>query len=251
MGINNINKISLMQISESILFDESRHRNIPISIYLPNTPPPKMQLVLFNPGAQTQEYLATPNVILPYKYYTYLAEFFTSHGFAFVSIQHDLVSDKDGLETLDPQASQHEAREYLWKRGNKNIQFVLSELQSYIPNANLDKFIIAGHSNGADMAKYFANIYPVKIISVISLDGRRCRITPGIQVKLLMFEACDTSTDIGVIPNEGTPEKPNRLGLEYVIIKPKTAWHESYKDGSDGDNVKAYICDSIKWFLEL
>ncbi len=52
----------------------------------------------------------------PYKQNTYLAKFFTDCGYAFISIQHDIVGDKDGLETLDPNAVQAIARKHLLER---------------------------------------------------------------------------------------------------------------------------------------
>jgi len=240
-----------MKTLDITFFDTSRSRNIPVCIYLPKGTGAILPVVIFNPGYWSQESLANTNLSPAYKNYTYLAEFFTSKNYAFISIQHDILGDNDGLETIDPTASQHEAREHLWIRGVKNIFFVLEELKQKFPQFELEKFIIAGHSNGGDIAKYFAGLHHEKISSVIALDGRRCRIAPLVPMKLLMFEAWDTSTDIGVIPDEGTRENPKRANLEYVIIKPKNALHMSYADELVTEDIKRVIYRGIEWFLEI
>ena len=206
-----------MKTTDVTFFDSTRSRSIPVSIYLPDDAVGNLSVVIFNPGYQSQEDLAKADILLRCKSYTYLAEFFTSKNYAFISIQHDILGDNDGLETLDPKAVQHEVREHLWIRGVENILFVLAQLKQQFSQLDLKKFIIAGHSNGGDIAKYFANLYHEMVSSVIALDGRRCKVAPSVPMKLLMFEAWDTSTDIGVIPDEGTPENPKRINLEYVI----------------------------------
>lgn len=52
-----------------------------------------------------------------------------------------------------------------------------------------------------------------------------------------MFEATDTSTDYGVIPDEGTPKNPKRINLELMMIKPKDAIHMSYCDDGITDEL--------------
>jgi hypothetical protein len=242
-----------MKIKDFTFFDISRNRQIPICIYLPDVTTTKMSVVINSPGyGGGQEAFEKYQKGLspwPYKQNTYLAKFFTDCGYVFISIQHDIIGDKDGLETLDPNAVQSIARKHLWERGVANILFAIEELKKQNLNLNLDKFIISGHSNGGDIAKHFANHHSEKITYVISLDGRRCPLNPNINLKLLSFEASDTSTDIGVIPNEGTQENPLRQNLEWVIVKPKNAIHQSYCDDGKEEDVKQLVCKTIKWFL--
>jgi len=239
--------VLIIKTLEITFFDQSRSRNIPVCIYLPEAIADNLQVVMFNPGYCTQEDLVNSDIIC-HKNYAYLAEFFTARNYAFISIAHDILGDNDGLETIDPKALQHKAREHLWIRGVENISFLLVELKQKFPQLNLEKFIIAGHSNGGDIAKYFANLHPVQVSSVIVMDGRRCRIEPSMP-KLLMFEASDTSTDIGVIPDEGTEQNPKRINLEYVIIKPKNAMHMSYANTNITEELRNIVYRSIDWFL--
>jgi pimeloyl-ACP methyl ester carboxylesterase len=241
-----------MIIKEFIFLDQTRNRQIPTLVYLPTIPTANIKTVIYAPGYEGQQELAQADregYKWPYKNHHYLAEFFTNRGYAFVTIQHDMLGDNDGLETLDPKALQAIARGHLWERGVENTLFVIAELKKQQPALSLDKFIIGGHSNGGDIAKYFANNHPQLISHVIVCDGRRCPIATNIDIKILMFEASDTSTDLGVIPSEGTRASPQRFNAEWMIIKPKDSLHVSYCD--DGEQViKNYVCRAIDWFLE-
>lgn len=197
--------------------------------------------MIFSPGYGLSEY----------KNYHYLAEYFTEKGYVFISIQHDMPEDKDGLKTIDPKALQAEARKHLWIRGEANIFFVLSEIKKLFPNLDFDQFIIAGHSNGGDIAKFFAGNNPKMITNIIVMDARRCPLKPKTNLRILSFEANDTSTDLGVIPDEGTKENQKRTNLEWVIIKPKNALHASYLGDYITDEVKHSVLNSIEWFLDL
>lgn len=44
--------------------------------------------------------------------------------------------------------------------GEQNIKHVLAHLKQSFPNILLDEFIIAGHSNGGDIAIFYASTYP-------------------------------------------------------------------------------------------
>lgn len=139
----------------------------------------------------------------------------------------------------------------MWIRGEINIFFILSEIKKLLPNLNTERFIISGHSNGGDIAKFFACYHPEMITNIIVMDARRCPLKPKTNLRLLSFEANDTSTDLGVIPDEGTEENQKRTYLEWVIIKPKNALHESYLDTYITDEIKHSVLSAIEWFLHL
>lgn len=238
-----------MQPNELNLFDKTRKRKIPILIYTPNNPLQNISIVIFNPGYQEQKDLIKSDNIMAYKKWDYLAEYFIGIGYAFITIQHDLPGDIDGLETIDPKLPAVEARKHLWLRGEQNIFFVINELKQKFPEFNLNKFIISGHSNGGDIAKFFTNNHENMVSSAIIFDGRRCPIKPNSKQKLLIFEANDTSTEIAVLPNEGSKENPKRINLEWVIIKPKDAFHTSYRGDLITENLKAKVFKAIDFFL--
>jgi dienelactone hydrolase len=242
-----------MKIQEFNFFDATRNRSIPVIVYLPNIETKNIPSVLYNHGyadPQTFNEIEKGIARWPHKNHTYLAKFFTKKGYAFICPLHDLSTDIDGLETLNPKAVQSIERKHLWERGMTNLLFVIDEIKKQNLGLNLEKFIIGGHSNGGDVAKYFANHYPKLISHAIICDGRRCPISADVNLKILMFEANDTSTDIGVIPDEGTKQNPKRVNLEWVVAKPKNALHMSYTD-EGAKQVHNFVTKSINWFLNL
>ena len=64
-----------------------------------------------------------------------------------------------------------------------------------------------------------------------------------------MFEALDTSADIGVIPDEGTQDSPKRMNLEWLIVKPAGALHMSYRGDLISDELKSKVLKTIDFFL--
>jgi len=239
-----------MKILDFSFIDHTRERNVPVGVYLPENISDKLPVVIFGPGYQGQDVLSDDKAELGYKKYEYLAEYFTSKNYCFISIQHDIKGDTDGLESIDPNAPQAEARKHLWLRGGQNIKYVIDELKQKLPELAFDQFIIAGHSNGGDIAKFYANNHPEQISHVIVLDGRRCPINPSLDLTILMFESNDTTTDVGVLPDEGTEQSPKRNNLEWVVIKPKNATHIGYNGRYITEELKNKVLRSIEWFLE-
>lgn len=239
-----------MQIHELNLVDRIRNRQIPILIYTPDNLAQNTPIVIFNPGYQEQKELMKPDNVLAYRKWEYLAKYFVKMDYSFISIQHDLLGDTDGLETINPKLSAVEARKHLWMRGEQNILFVINKLKHNFPEFDFSKFIIAGHSNGGDIAKFFSNNYEEMVYSSIIFDGRRCPIKPGSKQKLLIFEATDTSTDVSVLPDEGNLENPKRMNLEWIIIKPKDSFHTSYRGDLITEALKTKVFKSIDFFLD-
>lgn len=240
---------AFMQIYNFDLYDKVRQRKVPIIVYLPTTHSAQLPVVIFNPGYQGQEELLTEKLV--YSNYCYLAEYFTNKHYAFITIQHDILGDDDGLETIDPDAIQDSARKHLYIRGEENILFVLKELRNKKIPIPLDKFIIGGHSNGGDIAKYFINNNPYLVNALVLLDARRAFLRPQHPVKVLMFEADDTTTDDEVIalPIQGNNDM--RSNTDLIIVKPQHALHQSYSDDYITSSLKARIYRCLDMFLEL
>ena len=57
------------------------------------------------------------------------------------------------------------------------------------------------------------------------------------------------STDIVVIPDEGTQDHPKRINLEWIIIKPQDAFHTSYRGDLITDALKEKVLKAIEYFL--
>lgn len=228
-------------------YDESRKRQVPVSVYLPEKEGNNLPTIVFGPGYQGQEDIQKEELV--YKKYTYLAEYFTAKGYAFVSIQHDVFGDVDGLEKVDPNAIQDEARRHLYIRGEANILFALAQLAHQKLPLRLDKLILSGHSNGGDIAKYFANQHPDLVRCVILFDARRARLRSASPLCVLMFEADDTTTDVGVIAEPVQENNSMRANLDLTVIKPSGALHASYIDGEITEPLKNKVYAALDWFL--
>ena len=228
-------------------YDESRKRQVPVSVYLPENASNPLPTIVFGPWYQGQEDVQKEELV--YKKYTYLAEYFTAKGYAFVSLQHDVFGDVDGLEKVDPNAIQDEARRHLYIRGEANILFALAQLEQQNLALRLDNLILSGHSNGGDIAKYFANQHPDLVHCVILFDARRARLRPISLLAVLMFEADDTATDAGVIAYPDEENNAMRANLDLTIIKPSGALHTSYIDGKITEPLKKKIFLLLDWFL--
>lgn len=228
-------------------YDESRKRQVPVSVYLPEKEGNNLPTIVFGPGYQGQEDIQKEELV--YKKYTYLAEYFTEKGYAFVSIQHDVFGDVDGLEKVDPNTIQNEARRHLYIRGEANILFALAHLEQQNLPLRLDNLILSGHSNGGDIAKYFANQHPDLVRCVILFDARRARLRPVSPLPVLMFEADDTTTDVGVIAEPVQENNAMRANLDLTVIKPMGALHASYIDGEITEPLKKKVYAALDWFL--
>ncbi|MBM4211988.1 MAG: alpha/beta hydrolase [Gammaproteobacteria bacterium] len=228
-------------------YDESRQRQVPVSVYLPEKEGNNLPTIVFGPGYQGQEDIQKEELV--YKKYTYLAEYFTAKGYAFVSIQHDVFGDVDGLEKVDPNAIQDEARRHLYIRGEANILFALAQLEKQNLPLHLDNLILSGHSNGGDIAKYFANQHSDLVHCMILFDARRARLKPISPLSVLMFEADDTTTDAGVIAEPFQENNAMRANLDLTVIKPRGALHASYIDGEVTESLKKKIFSALDWFL--
>src|SRR5580698_3779906 len=85
--------------------------------------------------------------------YSFIANVLAARGYLVASIQQDLPTDpplmtKVGLPYVGRQA--------VYERGEANILFVLGQLKQLQPNADYDHLTLVGHSNGGDIAMYFA-----------------------------------------------------------------------------------------------
>jgi len=238
-----------MQCSLFDFKDLERNRDIPVAVYLPDSPKDILPIVIWGPGYQGQEELKREDPV--YKSYTFLAEYFTKKGFAFISIQHDILGDSDGLETVDHTAIQDEARRHLYERGQANILFVIEQLKQKELPLNFNQIILGGHSNGGDITKYFINNNPSVAQKAILFDARRAKLKPQMPLSVLMFEADDTTTDSGVIADPIQGNNAMRANLDLKVIKPSGALHASYSDDFIDEKLKQNIFDCLDWFLKI
>ena len=86
---------------------------------------------------------------------------------------------------------------------------LIEEMKKLQPNADYSKLTMVGHSNGGDIAMYFAKQYPDEIKKVVTLDNLRVPFLTEGKFKILSFRSKDTQfkPDPGVVPDAEECEK--------------------------------------------
>ena len=120
--------------------------------------------------------------------YSFLANVLAARGYLVASIQQDLPSDPPLVTKI---GLPYVGRLGVYKRGEANIQFVVGELKKLQPNADYDHLTLVGHSNGGDIAMYFAKEHPERVSKVITLDNLRVPFVENSKLKILSFRSSD------------------------------------------------------------
>ena len=138
--------------------------------------------------------------------YSFLANVFAARGYLAISIQNDLPSDGPMVTKV---GEIYVGRLPQYQRGITNIKFAIEEMKKRQPNADYSKLTMVGHSNGGDIAMYFAKQYPDEIKKVVTLDNLRVPFMTDGKFKILSFRSHDSQfkPDPGVVPDEEECEK--------------------------------------------
>ncbi|WP_166296973.1 alpha/beta hydrolase [Bradyrhizobium sp. 2S1] len=138
--------------------------------------------------------------------YSFLANVFAARGYLTISIQNDLPSDGPMVTKV---GEIYVGRLPQYQRGITNIKFAIEEMKKRHPNADYSKLTMVGHSNGGDIAMYFAKQYPDEIKKVVTLDNLRVPFMTDGRFKILSFRSHDSQfkPDPGVVPDAEECEK--------------------------------------------
>jgi hypothetical protein len=173
--------------------------------------------------------------------YSFLANVLAARGYLVASIQQDNPSDpplvtKVGLPYV--------GRLDVYKRGEDNILFVLSQLKKLQPNADYDHLTLVGHSNGGDIAMFCAKEHPELVSKVITLDNLRVPFVLNKHMKILSFRSSDPNfkTDPGVLP---APQEANGDDIDIV----KTQFQHTWMSDRGPDSAKEKIQSTLDQFL--
>ena len=173
--------------------------------------------------------------------YSFLENVLAARGYLVASIQQDNPGDpplvtKVGLPYV--------GRIDVYKRGEANILFVVGELKKLEPNANYDHLTLVGHSNGGDVAMFYAKEHPDMVSKVITLDNLRVPFVLNKHMKILSFRSSDPNfkTDPGVLP---TPAEAKVDGIDIV----KTPYQHTWLSDRGPDEAKEKIQATLDEFL--
>jgi hypothetical protein len=173
--------------------------------------------------------------------YSFLANVFAARGYLAVSIQHDLPTDPPMVTKV---GELYVGRLPQYERDIANIQFAIKQMKNVQPNADYDHLTMVGHSMGADVALYFAKLYPEKIAKVITLDNLRVPFMTDGKFKILSFRSKDPvfKTDPGVIPSKDICKKS---GITIV----RTSFQHTEMSDRGPEDVKESIENTVDKFL--
>jgi hypothetical protein len=173
--------------------------------------------------------------------YSFLANVLAARGYLVASIQQDLPTDPPLVTRI---GQPYVGRLDVYKRGEANILFVLGQLKELQPNASYDHLTLVGHSNGGDIAMYYAKQHPELVSKVITLDNLRVPFVLSDRMKILSFRSADPNfkTDPGVLP---TPQQAKADGIDIV----KTQFQHTDMSDRGPDAVKETIQETLDRFL--
>jgi pimeloyl-ACP methyl ester carboxylesterase len=121
---------------------------------------------------------------------------------------------------------------------------VRQQLQKMQPNADYDHLTLVGHSNGGDIAMYFAKHHPELVTKVVTLDNLRVPFVLSNKLKILSFRSNDPNfkTDPGVLPDAAQAKQDD---IDIV----KTKFQHTDMSDRGPDSVKEKIQATLDHFL--
>jgi dienelactone hydrolase len=173
--------------------------------------------------------------------YSFLANVFAARGYLVASVQHDLPTDPPLMTKV---GLPYVGRLEVYKKGEANILFVLEKLKEIWRNADYGHLTLVGHSNGGDIAMYFATQHADLVSKVVTLDNLRVPFVLNKTLKILSFRSKDPSfqTDPGVLP---TPQQAKEDSIDIV----KTQFQHTWMSDRGPDFAKERIQTALDKFL--
>jgi hypothetical protein len=168
--------------------------------------------------------------------YSFLSNFFAGRGYLAISIQHDLASD---APLVTKKGEPYVGREPIYARGVANILFTIGEVAKRQPHADYKHLTLVGHSNGGDIAMYFAKKHPDMVNKVVTLDNLRVPLDGAF--KILSFRSKDPqfTPDPGVVPE----------GKKGDVTVVDTKYRHTDMSDRGPDSMKSSIEDTLSKFL--
>jgi pimeloyl-ACP methyl ester carboxylesterase len=173
--------------------------------------------------------------------YSFLANVLAARGYLVACIQQDNPGDPPLMTKI---GEPYVGRLGVYQKGEANILFVVDQLKKLQPNADYDHLTMVGHSNGGDIAMYFAKEHPQLVTKVVTLDNLRVPFVQSSKMKILSFRSDDPNfkTDPGVLPPAAQAAKE---GIDIV----KTPFQHTWMSDRGPDSAKEKIQQTLDAFL--
>jgi hypothetical protein len=173
--------------------------------------------------------------------YSFVANLLALRGYLVLSIQHDLPTDPP---LVTKPGEPYVGRLPVYQRGVSNIMFCAREMQQKIPYADYGTFLLVGHSNGGDIAMYFAEQFPDLVKRVVTLDNLRVPLMFPAKFKVLSFR----SKDAVFVPDKGVVPADDESAKEGIEVVKTSAPHTDMSDRGP-DEIKTKIQTALDDFL--
>lgn len=218
------------------LYDSVRSRSVPVDLYIRRD----KEMAAYAGMTQLPVAIVNHGNTVGSSEYSFICNTLAARGFLVASIQHDLPTDPPISMTGYPYVGRLPA----YERGAANIEFVLGELKKLKPNADYDRLLVVGHSNGGDISVFYAAAHPDTVAKVVTLDNLRVPLE-FVRSRLLSFRSVGGAfkPDPGVVPGEADRDKE---GIDVVMTG---APHTELSDRGPED-LKAQISNALSDFLD-
>ena len=170
--------------------------------------------------------------------YNFVGDVLATQGYLVAAIQHDLPGDPP----LSMQGFPYLGRLPSYQRAEKNILFAIDEIKKIYPDPDFETVIMFGHSQGGDIAMYFAGQHPDLVTKVITLDNIRVPLLMSGRSRILSFRSNNFKADPGVVPPTDAAEE---AGVEVVHTEFQ---HDHFSDRGP-ETVRYRVRDLMAKFL--
>ena len=130
-----------------------------------------------------------------------------------------------------------------YEKGEKNILFVMDEIKKLYPEPDFTHVTMFGHSQGGDIAMWFAGKHPDMVNKIVTLDNIRVPILMAGKQRILTLRSNNFKADPGVVPTDAAAED---AGIEVV----HTEFQHDHLSDRGPDPTRNRVRDLLAKFLE-
>jgi hypothetical protein len=215
------------------LHDASRNRDVPVELAISRRAELKAKF-----GFKPRVAIVNHGNTVRNTEYAFFGDVLATQGYLVASIQHDIPGDPP----LSMQGSPFLGRLPSYQRAEKNILFAIDEIKKVYPDPDFETVTLFGHSQGGDIAMYFAGQHPDLVTKVVTLDNIRVPILLSGRARVLSLRSGNFKADPGVVPQV---EHADEAGVEVVHTEFQ---HDHFSDRGP-DTVKERVRDLLARFL--
>jgi hypothetical protein len=216
------------------LHDASRNRDVPVELAVSRRAELKAKFL----GIKPRVAIVNHGNTVRHDEYSFVGDVLATQGYLVAAIQHDLKDDPP----LSMQGFPFVGRLPSYQRGEKNILFAINEIKKIYPDPDFQTVTLFGHSQGGDIAMYFAGHHPEVVKKVVTLDNIRVPLLMSGKTRVLSLRSSNFRPDPGVVPSDEACED---AGIEVV----KTDFQHDHFSDRGPDTVKEKVRDVLSRFL--